>query len=77
MRCLCATASALSARDLGGRRLWGVGRLGHGAGSAMVMKRGDVGWYDVDVWRVSCSVGVGSRYSIASQRALGMTFATM
>ncbi len=45
----------------------GVGRGlgGHVAGTAMTMKRGAVGWYEVDVWSVSCSVAVGSRYSTA------------
>ena len=38
-----ATPATLTGR-LGGWRLCGVGLLGHGAGYAMAMKRGEVGW---------------------------------
>ena len=42
----------------------------------MTMKRGAVGWYEVDVWSVSCSVGVGSRYSMAFHGTFGRTLVT-
>ena len=37
-----------------------------GAGIAMTTNLGAVGVYEVDVWRVSCSVGVGATYWSAS-----------
>ena len=54
----------------------GCGLGGHVAGTAMTMKRGAVGWYEVDVWSVSCSVAVGSRYSTAFHRTFGRTLVT-
>ncbi len=43
---------------------------------AMTMNRGAVAVYEVEVWRVSCSVGVGSRYWSAFQGTLGSTWVT-
>ena len=51
-------------------------RFGHVAGTAMTMKRGAVGPYEVQVWSVSCSVGVGSRYWIAFHGTSGRTRVT-
>ena len=54
----------------------GPGIVAHPLGTAMTMNRGDVGWSEVHVWRVSCSVGVGSRYWIAFHGTLGRTWVT-
>ena len=54
----------------------GHANLAHGAGSAMTMNRGEVGWYEVDVCSVSCSADVGSVYFIASHGTFGRTWST-
>ena len=64
-------------RDRRGRAVpTGTAALAHGAGCAMTMNRGEVGWYEVDVCSVSCSVAVGRRYFTASHGTFGRTWST-